>query len=312
MPNMAVDERATTFVTEAAGFIGMELVKVLIARGHQVLGLTQSVEAAERVRRAGGVPVRGDLLEPGQWQDEAATDWVFHLPPHPEAGPRVSRRRARSRLLMDAQLLDAVAAGATRRVVYVAHACCYGSTGPRPITEDEPPRLSTCGRYLTLALDRLDGYVVAGLPIVTALPGLVYGNASWFRERVIEPVMAGRRVPAVWKDRAVGVAHSHPRLRSRVGASRGARRSWQPVFPDKQRSDPDARVRGTFARLANRPLRARRVPAVAARLVVGPILAGYIQADAVFSNIRLRWIGFRFRYPTLEQGLQHILGALHE
>ncbi len=47
---------------------------------------------------------------------------------------------------------------------------------------------------LTPALDRLDGYIVAGLPIVTAFPGWVYGNGSWFRERVIEPVMAGRRV----------------------------------------------------------------------------------------------------------------------
>ena len=69
---------------------------------------------------------------------------------------------------------------------------------------------------------------------------------------------------------------------------------------------------GTFARLANRPLRAWHVPAAAARLVVGPILADDILADAVFSNIRLRGTGFRFRYPTLEQGLQQVIGALHE
>src|SRR6185369_2778849 len=50
------------------------------------------------------------------------------------------------------------------------------------------------GRRLTPALDRIDGYVIAGLPIVTALPGWVYGNGSWFRERVIEPVLSGRRV----------------------------------------------------------------------------------------------------------------------
>jgi len=55
-----------------------------------------------------------------------------------------------------------------------------------------------------------------------------------------------------------------------------------------------------------------RVPAAATRLVVGPVLADSIQADAVFSNIRLRGIGFRFQYPTLEQGLQQVLGALHE
>ena len=60
------------------------------------------------------------------------------------------------------------------------------------------------------------------------------------------------------------------------------------------------------------PLRVLRVPAAATRLVLGPVLADYLQADAVFSNIRLRGLGFHFRYPTLEQGLQEVLGALDE
>ena len=66
---MSGHAKATAFVTGAAGFIGTELIGVLVARGHQVFGLAHSAEAAERVRRAGAVPVRGDLLEPGQWQD---------------------------------------------------------------------------------------------------------------------------------------------------------------------------------------------------------------------------------------------------
>ena len=140
----------------------------------------------------------GNLLQPGPWQDEAAADWIFHLPPHPVDGPRVTRRRAasitRARVLMDAHLLDAVAAGATQRIVYVADTSCYGATGARPITEDAPAQPSAWGRCLTPALERLEGYIVAGQPIVTALPGWIYGNGGWFRQRVIEPVMAGRRV----------------------------------------------------------------------------------------------------------------------
>ena len=46
--------------------------------------------------------------------------------------------------------------------------------------------------------------------------------------------------------------------------------------------------------------------------MVGPILADYLLTDAVFSNIRLRGIGFRFQYPTLERGLEQVIGALHE
>src|SRR5262249_22143420 len=76
--HMAVTTGATTFVTGATGFIGTELVRVLIAAGHRVFGLVRSAEGAERVRRAGAVAVMGDLLRPGRWQDEAAADWVFH------------------------------------------------------------------------------------------------------------------------------------------------------------------------------------------------------------------------------------------
>jgi hypothetical protein len=42
------------------------------------------------------------------------------------------------------------------------------------------------------------------------------------------------------------------------------------------------------------------------------MLSDSLKADAVFSNVRLRGLGFRFRYPTLELGLEQVLGALHE
>jgi uncharacterized protein len=313
---MAVGAGTTAFVTGADGFIGIELVKVLVAGGHQVFGLARSLETAGRVRRAGATAVIGDLARPGQWQDEAAADWVFHLPPHPFDGARVTWHRAanimRARVSMDAHLLDTVPAGTTRRIVYVADASYYGATGSHPITEDEPPRPSAWGRCLTPALDRLEGYILAGLPVVTAFPGWVFGNASWFRECVIEPVMAGRRVlqfgktgpwvtPIYVEDCARAFVHlaEHGEPGSRYFV----------VNSDPIRMDEFAR---TFARLANRPLRTWHMPAALTRLLAGPVLADHLQTDAIFSNIRLRGIGFRFNYPTLEQGLQQVLGALDE
>ena len=41
---MAVVANATAFVTGASGFIGTELIKVLNARGHDVFGLTWSLD----------------------------------------------------------------------------------------------------------------------------------------------------------------------------------------------------------------------------------------------------------------------------
>ena len=43
--------------------------------------------------------------------------------------------------------------------------------------------------------------------------------------------------------------------------------------------------------------------------MVGSVLADYLSKDAVFSNIGLHGIGFRFWYPTLERGLQQIVGG---
>lgn len=313
--HMAGETGPTAFITGAATFIGMELISVLVARGHQVFGLTECGEAAQRLRQVGAVPIVGDLLGLGQWQDEAAAaDWVFHLPPAPAPRSRLTRKRAasmaRARLVTDAHLLDAVAAGRTRRIVYVADASCYGANGPRPITEDEPPRPSAWGRYLAPSLERLDGYVVAGLPIVTAFPGRVYGNGSWFRTRVIEPVLAGRRVlqfgkPGPW----VSPIHVHDCARALVHLAEHAEVGGRYFLVNSEpiRTHEFAE---TFARLANRLLRVWHVPAAVTRLVVGPVLAGDLRADAVFSNIRLRGIRFGFRYPTLEQGLRQILEAL--
>jgi nucleoside-diphosphate-sugar epimerase len=313
---MAIGARATAFVTGAAGFIGTELVKVLTDRGHRVFGLTRFREGAERVRRAGATAVMGDLLEPGKWQDEVATDWVFHLLPHSLLGPRMTHRRAasiaRARLVMDAHLLDAASAGVTRRIVYVADTSYYGATGLSPITEDTPPRPAAWGRCLVPALDRLDGYLIAGLPIVTAFPGWVYGDGSWCRKSVIEPILAGRRVLQLGKTAPwVSPIHVHDCARALVHlVERGeVGGRYFLVNDDPVRLSDFA---GTFARLANRPLRVWRVPTAVAPLVVGPIHHNHLQANAVFSNIRLRGIGFRFRHPTLEQGLQEVLGALHE
>jgi nucleoside-diphosphate-sugar epimerase len=273
------------------------------------------VESTRRLRRAGAIAIRGDLLVPGQWQDEAAADWVFHIPPCAPTGARSWRRDERiaaTHTVMDRHLLDAVAAGTTRRIVYVADPGCYGPTGTRPVTEDELSVSPGRAHCLVRVLDRLDGYVLAGLPIVTAMPGCVYGNASWFRERVVDPVMAERHILQFGKSGPwVSPIHVHDCARALVHLAERGDVGGRYFLANSEpiRMNDFAQ---TFARLANRRLRVCRVPAAAAGLLVGHPLADYVQGNLAFSNIRLRGIGFRFRYPTLEQGIEQVLGELHE
>jgi len=305
---------ATTFITGGDGFIGTALVKLLTLRGHRVSALADSAEAAERLRASGAFPVLGSLLDAGAWQDEAGAEWVFHVRPYLDRRPHDGSPRtafaARTRVTTDALLLDTLAAGATRRIVYVADACCYGSTSERPITEDAPLHPSACGRRYGPALDRLEGYIIAGLPIVTAMPGLVYGNGSWFRKRIIDPVLAGRRVIQFGRsDRWVSPIHVDDCARALVHLAEHGH-AGRRYFVVNSHPTTLRDFAAVFARTVNHPLRVRPVPSALARFVASPVLSEYLRRNAVYSNIRLRGTGFHFEYPTLEQGVRQVVESL--
>ena len=295
--------------------LGRALVHQLVDRGIQVLRLVGCADTAEEVRATGAVPVVGSLSEGGRWQDEAAADWVFHLPSHTFDGRRISRRNARAiaaqRVSTDAHVLDALTRGGTERLIYVSDASYYGATGPAPVTEDAMPRPTAWGRCFAPALDRLDGYVLAGLPAIIAFPGWVYGNGDWCRLRVIDPVTAGRRVlavgtPAPW----VSPIHVIDCARALIHlAERG--RVGQRYFLVNDAPVRLSTFASTFGRLADRPVHLRRVPSLLAKPLVGAVLYQHVTRDAIFSASRLRGLGFQCACPTLEHGLQEVVGNLH-
>jgi nucleoside-diphosphate-sugar epimerase len=51
------------FVAAGTGAIGRRLVPLLVAVGHEVVGLARSREGSERLRRAGATAVEGDALD---------------------------------------------------------------------------------------------------------------------------------------------------------------------------------------------------------------------------------------------------------
>jgi nucleoside-diphosphate-sugar epimerase len=67
------------FLTGGSGFIGGALLRRLTGEGQEVAVLTRSDRAGRAVQDAGGLPVRGDIVLPGEWQTAAAAaDIVVH------------------------------------------------------------------------------------------------------------------------------------------------------------------------------------------------------------------------------------------
>jgi nucleoside-diphosphate-sugar epimerase len=308
-----MEPASTAFVTDPVSLVGAELVSTLVDRGHDVLALATSTEVAVRIRRAGAIPVAGNLATPGRWQDEVAADWVFHLPPPVDLRRRRPERTAdaRARVSIDRHVFDAVASGTTRRLVYVASLARYRTGTTTPITEDELPAPCAADSRHTSPLDCLEGYVLAGLPIITGIPGCVYGSSGWFRDLIAAPIVAGRRI-GLWRpaDHFVTPIHVHDCARALVHlAARGAvGRRYFVANSEPTRLDELA---ATFARVANRPLRTWPFPVVARFLTDRhPVSCGPL--DTVLANLRLRRTGFEFEYPTVEQGCRQILRTFHD
>ena len=80
------------FVAGATGALGRVLVPQLVARGHDVVGMTRSASKQDLVRSLGARPVVADALDP----DQVAYAVAAALSTPARRSPPARRRRGRS------------------------------------------------------------------------------------------------------------------------------------------------------------------------------------------------------------------------
>lgn len=180
-------------VAGASGVIGQGLVRLLVASGHTVTGITRSPVRAARVRAAGAIPLAVDVFDAARLAEAVAAarpEVVVHqltdLPDRldPSAASDVSIRNARIRDEGTRNLVAAVLRAGTRRLVAQSIAWLY-APGAEPHHEDDPldtdaeggRRVSVMGvvalEARATSVPRLEGLVLRY--------GQLYGPGTWNR-----------------------------------------------------------------------------------------------------------------------------------
>ena len=305
------DERV--FVTGATGFIGASLLRAATAAGYEVDALTRSDDSAAALRAQGVSPVIGDLADGnGSWRAVLRrADAVVHLAQPQTFGGRVTNARARRygkrRLAMDRTLLDTIDTAKTRRIIYVAGTSYYGECGPSMCDEDATPHPKGWGPYLAPAIEVIPNYVARGLPIVVALPGWVYGPASWFAQYVLEPLNSGRPVYGLrGRSRFTSPVHVNDCARALVHLINNGEVGRRYFIVDNA-PVPGERLAGLAADALGVTAIGRKLPFALLRIFLGQVVSESMAYENRLSNNRLRSTGFVFTFPTCGQGIPHVV-----
>lgn len=166
------------FVTGATGFVGGALVEQLVEAGHDVVALVRTPEAADLPE-----PVRvveGDITEKASMRDAmAGVDGVFHLAAWYQVGDPDVETAERVNVEGTRHVLELVDELDVPKAVYTSTLAVFSDTGgerPDETYRYDGPHLTTYDRTKWEAHYEVAAPMAeAGLPLVTVLPGVIYG-----------------------------------------------------------------------------------------------------------------------------------------
>ena len=188
---------AKYFVTGATGFIGGELVKQLIGRGHKVVALVRSPERATMLKALDVEMHTGDITDRETLKTPmAGVDGVFHVAAWYKVGVK---EPLADQINVDGtrNVLQTMRALDIPRGVYTSTVAVFSDTKgalPDETYRYEGPHLSNYDRTKWIAHYRVAvPKIEEGLPLSIVMPGLVYGpgDSSGMRTALVD-LLRGR------------------------------------------------------------------------------------------------------------------------
>ncbi len=312
------------FVTGATGFLGGELVKQLIGRGHQVTALVRSRQKLALLETLGVQLHHGDITDAGTLRTPmSGVDGVFHVAAHYKIGAtepsglaeRVNVQGTRLVLEMAREL-------AIRRIVYTSTVAVLGDTGGRLASETHEavgPVRTEYDRTKRIAhFDVAVPMMRAGLPLMIAMPGTIYGPGD--RSGIHDVLVQMLRGRLFATPRGVSFSWSHVE-----DVARGLRQIMEhgtigesylltgPVHTFEEAFDIAARVAGRRAPVLHPPPLVMRGAAAVMRRLERRGLQPPVAAETLRLMAGTTWIGSSdkaqrevgFSARPLEEGWRH-------
>jgi 2-alkyl-3-oxoalkanoate reductase len=318
------------FVAGATGVLGRALVPQLVARGHDVVGMTRTASKQDLVRSLGARPVVADALDPDAVAEAVASaepDVIVHQLTA-LSGPmsvREARRPDRSvaatmtnRLRTEAtdHLLAAGRAVGARRFVAqsfgafrFAHTGGLVQTEADPLDPDDPPAALRTAQAGYLYLERAVTSIEWGEGLALRYGGFYGPGTSISREpdAVMAAPIRKRRFPIVGDG---GGVISHVHVEDAAAATAAAVERGRPGVYYVVDDEP-APVREWLPVLASaldaKP--PRRVPRWLARLAAGEAATAMMTEARGASNEKVkRELGWQPRYASWREGFAQGLG----
>jgi nucleoside-diphosphate-sugar epimerase len=314
------------FVAGATGVLGRELVPQLVARGHEVVGMTRSASKRDLLRSLGARPVVADALDPGAVAEAVASaepEVIVHQltalsepvsmrdARNPERSPAFTMTNRLRTEGTDHLLAAGRAVGARRFVAQSFGAFRFARTGGPVQTEADPldPDLPAPGLAAILHLEQAVTTIEWGDGLVLRYGGF-YGPGTAISSapdaQLAAPIRK-RRFPivgdggGVWSHvhiedaataTAVAVERGEPGIYNIVDDEPAPVREWLPVLASALDAGPP-----------------RRLPRWLGRLAAGGVPTAMMTEVRGASNEKAkRELGWQLRYPSWRQGFAQGLG----
>lgn len=129
------------FVTGGAGFIGSNVVKLLLDQGHMVTVFDNLSNGHQNQIDSRAKFIKGDLLNQDSLEKAlSGHEAVIHMASFIEVSESIKRPVdfAENNILGTVKLLEAMRKTSVRKIIFSSSACVYGRPTKVPITEDDP------------------------------------------------------------------------------------------------------------------------------------------------------------------------------